>query len=393
MVIKQKAALINLIYAMIYILAICEIRYRLALQATWGTAVKVFALLIVFLCVIYLLMNNLKRLYSAFVGCFVIYVFWISLINDLLIMPGIIIDAVLWPLVLIVFYEYHSRNNVPDMIKYISVVGLVLVYLVSLPNLREHLLSYGRYGAVIGPVYFTFAFLPMIYLTCSKKTSVIYSVITIVIMILSTKRVGIAVSVIGFIVYLFFDAYNHGNVKKGKRIFLLTVAITLGAGILYLILRRYYSVIIDRFSQAIINSDTSGRTSIWKYVMEHFWNNSFIKRLFGNGFHAVSYRLNYNNRGLNAHNSWMEMLYDYGYVGVAFVIIIFKRLFSTFFQMIKDRDNNLPALSFTIPAFLLMSFFAYFFEQSLIILPLCAFWGICMEKKNTGNGNKKFVIR
>jgi len=394
MVIKQKAALINLIYAMIYILAICEIRYRLDLRLIWGQAYKVVALLIAVLCIIYVLMNNINKLFSAFVGCFVIYVFLISFINNLIVMPGIIIDAALWPLVLIVFYEYHSRNDIPDLIKYISMIGLALVYIVSIPNLREHLLSYGRYGAVIGPVYFTFAFLPMIYLTCSKRISFVYSAITIVIMTLSTKRVGITVSVIGFIVYMFFDAYNNGNVKKRiKTIFLVTVTITLGVGIVYLMLRRYYSVIIDRFTQAIINNDTSGRSYIWNYVMDHFWNNSFIKRLLGNGFHAVSYRLNYNNRGLNAHNSWMEILYDYGYVGVAFIVIIFKKLFSTFFHMIKNRDNNLPAVSYTIPLFLLMSFYAYFFEQSLIILPLCAFWGICLEKKNKGNRKNKFVIR
>jgi O-antigen ligase len=122
----------------------------------------------------------------------------------------------------------------------------------------------------------------------------------------------------------------------------------------------------------------SGRTEIWQTVWRKFASSPFSEKLFGHGFHAVAYKVMPLGYSRFAHNSWLEILYDYGMVGLGLIVILVLYFIVKTVKMIREKSAMSPVMGYTIVGMLVMATVSYFFEQSVIILPFCMVWGICV---------------
>lgn len=135
-------------------------------------------------------------------------------------------------------------------------------------------------------------------------------------LITSSKRGNMVEALIPTMI-LFFQV-----IKTGKRkfwTFLLTVAI-FAIGI-------YYGIQVfneNAFLVSKLDAGSNGRDRIWATLLDE-WSGStnFLKIIFGYGLSGTVEL----THGMPAHNDWLEILVDYGLVGLAMQIGIFVSLF------------------------------------------------------------------
>ena len=76
----------------------------------------------------------------------------------------------------------------------------------------------------------------------------------------------------------------------------------------------------------------------------------------------------------------LRTLYDYGYIGLSLVVTVVLKIVLDTIRMIRRHYEYAPLMAYSLAPMLILGFVSYFFEQSVIILPLCILWGICMGR-------------
>lgn len=391
--IKLKTSIVLIIYMLSFCLAIGQLRYVLTLQNVWRLVYIGSVYLIIILGVLYIFLQIRKSgiLKYTFLFCiFILYELFVSYANNMIYLSQMIIDILPWPILLCVFYEYCSRNELPSLFHKITLIGTSACAILSISNVREHLVDWGRHGAIIFPVYFLIGELALIMLKRNRKTNYFYMIVTSALLIVSTKRGGVLASLGGMILYFLVDAHINNSLKEKIKKYGIYVVVFIIAAVLgvYLI-NRYNISIFERF-MALSDDEGSGRIHIWTVVLNRFNESSIIKKLFGHGFHAVYYKVHPLSNAYNsfAHNSYLETLYDYGIVGVAFLIFLLWKIIRLGFYMMKTKYSDVTIWAYTMIPMLFLSLVSYFFEQTIIIVPFAIVWGILL-----GNYRREIILR
>ncbi|MEE0725108.1 MAG: O-antigen ligase family protein, partial [Clostridium saudiense] len=135
--------------------------------------------------------------------------------------------------------------------------------------------------------------------------------------------------------------------------------------------------VLQRLSN-ISEDGGSGRNLIWADVIQSFKSSSITEKVFGHGYQNVYYELKPLGFDRLAHNSYIEYLYDYGYIGTILLIILLIGIIRFSFKMLRKYDKGAAPLFYSLIVTVLLSVFSYFFEQSAIILPFSILWGCCI---------------
>lgn len=377
---KIKETCIFLIYLLIFLAALIYMRYSGAGSGILQRLYNACLIAVIVLSLFYLIAKAVNRyividFLMLLTILLILYEAAISIWKDMMLFLPFLVDVVTWPLLLMVFYDYFRQYSLPEWFGKVTVVGLSLVCISSVPNLLVHLRGSGY---SIFTVYFCMAFLPLTFLCCTKKTILIFNIIVTLLMLISVKRAVLLIMIIGLTVYYLLNNINENASRKKIRNLLLFFA-----GLLIIVFVGLYIVnrlnlnIIDRLN-SMMEDGGSGRTEIWQTVWRKFASSPFSEKLFGHGFHAVYYRVMPMGVNRFAHNSWLETLYDYGIVGLGMIILLVLYLIVKTVKMIREKSAMAPVMSYTIVGMLIMATVSYFFEQSAIILPFCMVWGICI---------------
>lgn len=375
---------ITIIYILVFVSAICKLRYTLYESPLWdrGSNYSLFFAVISSLSYIILkrklYMNRIKILLFFLI----IYELFVSLVMGLFVIPNIFIDVIPWPIIFLVFYDYARDGEIPLCFKQITIIGLAIVCILCLPNIGRHLAGYGFRGRVVFPIYYSFAFLPMIYLMASKKIAVTFSIIISFLLMISTKRAGFIAVILGIIMYLIAEAYIQDTMRESlKKMAAYGVFLVAAAFAGSYLIQRYNLDIISRILR-IFDDEGSGRLDIWRQVWMHFRDSKVVEKILGHGYHAIMYNIQISGNEWLAHNSLLETLYDYGFVGLTAILIIMFSIFKTAVVLLRQKNAYAPIMCYTVPLLMMMAFVSYFFEQSMIILPFCVVWGIIMGKSS-----------
>lgn len=383
--ISLEKALIIMIYVFSFLLAIAQLRYQLYLQHTWSVIYRYTVYILIGLSIFAVAINFKSKRISKISLLLIVYILYELFITLACGVNGhtrdIITDVLPWPLLWMSFYDYSKKNDIPQSFKVITVIGIALCCMLSVPNIERHLVDYGRHGGVIFPIYFCFSFFTiLLLLDINRKTKIVFGIIIVALLLISTKRTGTAATVVGIALYYIVEAHIASTLKEkikryGVYLLLGVVAVLIG---MYVI-NRYDISIIDRFNN-ISNDNGSDRLFIWMDVMNHFHASTALEKIFGHGFHAVYYKVQPYGYQRMAHNSFIETLYDYGIIGLVLLFILIFQLFKYFFRMIKSKHKYAPAMAYSIVQLLFLSLFSYFFEQTVVIVPYVIAWGIMMGR-------------
>lgn len=313
---------------------------------------------------------------SVLLVLFVIYEIYISKVNGLLIFPDAYLDILIWPLMYLLFRNYTRKNDIPPIFGKLVMTTMACVLLLSIPLIVKHRSGFGDVGGVIFYVYYCVAFLPMVLFTIENdKTKNILFLLTIFMLVISTKRSGTVVAVIGYVIYLFTNVRVRKDIKNKFEKYWKYILVFSIAALLVITLDQLFSFSIISRLKSIGVDRGSGREAIWIEVFEAFSRSPFDTKLFGHGYQAVYYRLKPYGVDRLAHNSFIEFLYDYGYIGLGVFLAFFATQIRSGLKAVQKKNPHAPEMLYSLLVALVFGMSSYFFEESAIIVPIAAFWG------------------
>lgn len=287
------------------------------------------------------------------------------------------ISMSLWIYVYLFFYTLNLRY---DIDKHITKFIIFFAILSATLFLRNYLMNIeiGHTDWHYIESYYMITLIPS-YILLKKKYKYILLISTIICSIISAKRTGLITSCIIIVLYFIFIGENL--TKKMKSIIWGSVIIITLFFAMSTFMGDQLNFVIERIT-SIEEDKGSGRGNIYTNLYNEISENDDPSTyLFGKGYNEVI-----NSKatsGYSAHNEFLEVIYDYGFIGFCLFIAIFIVVYNIKKKTKSHSHKVAITLSFII--FLLFSLTSHTILFTTNIIFLCMFWGYNDAKNKIQN--------
>ena len=299
---------------------------------------------------------------------FVVYTFAIIVLipkADMTIVTLVVRMAmhVFFVLVMIGAYRWYSFNDLGngDKICFAVVLGMLCftylrIVIYCFANLHFPHLNTSYYLLFVLPVMLTVK---------AIKWKALYVVVSFVVLITSMKRGGAAALMVGMmvyvIVYLKIRSYNIV-----KAVALLFVAIVLIACLALFLgtseIEGESQNLVERF-ESVGDDGGSNRDIVYGKTLDLIDSQDGLSLLVGNGYNAV---LVDSPIHLSAHNDFLEILYDYGLVGLSLYLVFVLSFLKVSLRAFRKNADIAPVLCFQFSNFFILSNISHVFIYMLM---------------------------
>jgi len=344
--------------------------------------------LILMACIVYL--GVLKLLFAkldSISGLLVLFGFF-SVVSTLInyetqksnILYAIIIQL-LWVAVFFVTYTKTRKQLKETTVRIILCTFPVVFFM--------YIFIYLKYMEVSGKgnvnlVYYVLCFLPFV--LCVKKNSIkmIFLLMISFSLLISLKRTAFIAFVVALFVSYLIDRHILGKKRKKKLVYTLVIFLTIITGIFM------YNYIVDAFNLDIIlrlqqlsTDGWSGRDIIYRSVWHYQLNSTAGEWLIGRGYNGVS-----NTSAASylffsspaAHNDFLEILYDYGIIGLSIYLLFCIKLIKHSIKLIRLKSDMAGPFAASLIIFFILSVFSILILYPRYYLYLVLFWAMCFAE-------------
>lgn len=345
---------------------------------------KTVVFFIVALCAILLSINNkhIKTRYKSLLKVFTV----IMIISTIF---GVTAHNEIWrqcihlTIFLAAFSAFYTCTLFIDPLlskRYLKIMLLIIVGLYVLTFLSDGVKFQNA-------VYFAFMFLPVISMIESKLLRKILYILIVIFVLISSKRTAL----ISMVTYFF--AYEIiGSKQENKRAVIVKIIIYI---CLLFILYFSFPYIMDRLNLAIFKEmsmanikETGGSNRMLIYTQ--MWNKQCsegVKHwLIGEGYNSVLLSQictdGIGGNWVSAHNDVLEVLFDYGLIGLFTYIAFFKELITTAISMIRNRYHNAASFGASLVMVISISLTSHLVIYLNYYIIIFIFWAICLAEYN-----------
>lgn len=148
--------------------------------------------------------------------------------------------------------------------------------------------------------------------------------VMIIITLLTAKRSATIIISIEILIYII---YNFRSIKRKNGVLNIMIFTSIAMAVVYIINSRFDSFVqnITRRFSVMADSEGSGRLPIYRTTIQQIGDFNLFELLFGKGYGSIVHIGN-----TNAHNDALQVLYEYGFVGLTFylymIILLLQRL-------------------------------------------------------------------
>lgn len=280
-------------------------------------------------------------------------------------------------LLFITFYCYSCDNKAGQNIVLLAFFICLAINLITIIKYQFG----GAQRPLASDIYFSLCLFPFVLMISkSRKIKTLAIVGMFFAVFFSNKRTGIIAFIIAFIIYKLIDEYvknSYNGVWLIKYIVLTAIVLFAFYYVGSYFDNRYDLGIFARLEK-LQEDGGSGRVDIYSAIWNQYQNSSFLEKLLGHGMFATN-RLT----GFNAHNDFLEALYDYGIFAFVCIVCFYFCLIKQAIVMVTRRSPYAAAFSASIILGLFLSLFSFFLVFYTYVTGIVAFWGYClsMEKR------------
>ncbi|WP_162605013.1 O-antigen ligase family protein [Geomonas terrae] len=274
--------------------------------------------------------------------------------------------------------SFGKRKLPPHFLLFLAATGLLYVmYYLLLGVETSNPLIYG---------YTLFSFLPLLILEIEgeprhglKKVTIVIILSTAVVLLLlfSTRVPAVSLLIFGAVMH-FWDTITKSPGRM-KLLFALLFVCLLGGILLYV--QLWYTGVLadfDTVSDRYFQKGISGRGSIWPELLLRILDDPF----FGHGStRNTEYYDNFTGvRNLSSHNTYLEISFRMGLVGLFLLILVYYKLIMHF-----CRHREVPAAkvggAYVLAAMVFQGSGEYMFFNSILANVLVwSFLGVCIGR-------------
>lgn len=268
------------------------------------------------------------------------------------------------------------KNN--DMYKQVAKQYVLLIFFIVIfvfvYSYNSLLVFKGDYSS-FNAGYFVLYLFPLCLYFINNKYKIILIVSTILIIAISAKRGALISFVGGLMIYYYLK--NNTSLKSFVK-YCLWIA---GMSILFIVIDESMGRFVSSRLYEIKDDGGSGRTEIWESVWNLISNTNGIEMIIGHGYRSV---IRNNGLGYSSHNDYLEVIYDFGWLGFVLMILFMVHFVKLTINEIVNKSEESPILAMSLFIYIMASAVSH-----IIIAPLYASifgisWGILL-KKNLNN--------
>lgn len=280
-------------------------------------------------------------------------------------LPFRIVEILYFVSVIFLFYTYTKKLTDKRFIKIMLValgsVFILLFWYIYITSNTEEISAYNS-------VYFVLFWFPIFLLIEKDYLKFIFSLLLFACVVLSNKRTGMLMFLIALIYFCVKTIILQKDTKRKIIYSFVVIAVIVLALFLFSLLQESYGLDWISRIMAIEDDKGSNRLVIWADVIEALKGQDFVSWIVGNG-----YRMTREFGG--AHNDYLEILYDYGIIGIILFATFIVGLCKIAYKMKKDKYKHYVAMNISLILSLIYAFFGQFFILPQSVLIVSIFWG------------------
>ena len=322
------------------------------------------------------------------------YAFIITVLNSTTLFHSLR-DMMWWPLIFLLFHIFSINVGIETinkiLVRYIipTVIFVNVLVFLSLRTVSfENVLDGSEGFASSNPIFFVATLLPFCFLYKNKIIKYLLLILIIVSIILSFKRSALIYAVMALAVALYFDFIKQNKISLLLR-FILPTFIALVFYFIYTSIEEFTGGHLTERIEAMQSDGGSGRLTIYDRMINCYEDElTFVEQLIGIGFdNAKTMYMRYHNELLSAHNDLLEMLIDFGLIGLIIYLVIIFKIYkivrqSKYMGLYYHQANLVAFLTFIV-----MSMVSHLFIYPTYYAYLLILWGITagalQKNKNT----------
>lgn len=245
------------------------------------------------------------------------------------------------------FYNVYYKTSKPDMVLLLVLLPAIIgvFWILSMSKTFE-IFSMGR-----DYIFSVVIFVPLIFYIKSPilKYGLLFAILYAV--IISTKRTALIAVCSTSVIYILTHMSELKRIKK--KIVFLFILITIGLlfttqSIISGSVKDALDITFERMSNLNDNSNEE-RKAIYTIVFSKIEESSFFSVVFGHGYNAVTKEI----FGHPAHNDYLEIMYDYGFIATFFYVILLLSFLCMFVRNLRNKfislgDNSLILITFVL---------------------------------------------
>ena len=339
----------------------------------------IYAVLI--LCAFYLILK------TKYKWCFTIKIFFVfSILTVMSTVFGVTQDVnvirqsihILYFLaIFVIFYLAQFKLKNDYTVKWLCKISVIVILVSTLVIVKNVGINIGN------TVYYSLLFLPVISMLEKKSTRAVFYFLEFFTVLLSNKRTAL----IAFIVYILtYELMVNKNISNRKLVFKIISYIILVCVIYFgfpIVVKYLGITVFDELSISNIQADGgSNRVFIYQQLVSNLPGQGIKNWLIGRGYNAVLFSRvctdgmvgNY----VSAHNDFLEILFDYGVMGITTYILFIFSMIKKLIEMSKNKYKYFAPFASSIVMVLVISMTSHLIIYLNYYAIMFAFWGICL---------------
>lgn len=234
--------------------------------------------------------------------------------------------------------------------------------------------------SLLNDVYFLLLLLPWVLLYPKIQWKSIGILVIIIAVLLSMKRTALLSLVVALVIYFLLERIRVRRLIDGRFLF----GVFAFAAIM-LPLYSYIDTQTDSYLLSRISSSSddkgSGRVDIYNEVIKLQNESNISSWVIGHGHNRV---VKSTSEFVSAHNDWLEVLFDYGLVGLVLYSCFHLLLLRKILRLLKLRSYYGPPMAASYALFFLISLSSHLVIYSSYFSYLMAFWGSIFAISESG---------
>ncbi len=291
-----------------------------------------------------------------------------------------------WPSVFLLFF-YIAKNKDSGLLSVFIRVFLPIIFIgnsiffILIKILLANIFDYFKASVEI---YYIVSMMPLAALIRKKSIKYLFFAICILFSLYSFKR-GAQLCVLFAIVIFILTEMQFQRKSPFRIVFLLVFVLGGSFFVVSFVNERTGGYVYERFDQ-MEETGGSGREYIYSQVIQEYAERPFYQQLMGIGMGGVKAKYHITNihdgRSYSAHNDFLEMLVDYGLIGLILYLRIIIGFISNMMRSNRLRLGAVYQMSFmAIAIFLTMSMVSHLFLYpsyvSFLMIPFGIVAGMC----------------
>lgn len=280
-----------------------------------------------------------------------------------------------WPCIFILFYHMAAYPALID--KFIKrQLSKLFVASFILFAFTYTAFSYDEMHAT-NYVFFISMIFPFLFFLKEKKRYIFY-LIGLMLSVLAFKRSGVLVAITAGAAITWYDFIKAKGRNSGTKKIMSVFFIVAVVGLLIAVDSYTGGHMSGRFS-SIEEDGGSGRDMLFEFIIGRFQNLELDDKIFGIGFNGVAnhqwFELN-QNVFLSAHNDFLEVLCDFGYIGALLYLLLIINVIQNTKKIFVYSTNLYKANILSILIFIIASMVSHLFLYPTYFAYIIILWSI-----------------